>query len=274
MVDSDEQLQANTYIWSQSDDQVTLSFLVPESCHSKDLDIIIKPQYVKVGIKGQEPVIKGKLFAPINHFDSLWQLEKNPLSSFSSLTASPSLSIASSYAFMSSANHSPISSMILPAPALAESISLDPSSTQLDDLLQQTEALGSSSPSPDVSQPASPVLATPPTIETPPMQRGHTASQSTKKYCILTIHLEKEEEGLTWAIPISGSEKEGPIDVDPTSAFHIGLWLEERMKYNKKALDYYLSAAKRNYTRAMIKVAALYEILPLPPPLLLLLLLL
>lgn len=58
MDDSDEQLQANTYIWSQSADQITISFLVPETCKAKDLDIVIEHQYVRAGLKGQEPVLK------------------------------------------------------------------------------------------------------------------------------------------------------------------------------------------------------------------------
>lgn len=58
MSDSEEKLQANSYIWSQSDDQVTISILVPENCKGKDLDIVIEQQYVRAGVKGQEPVLK------------------------------------------------------------------------------------------------------------------------------------------------------------------------------------------------------------------------
>ena len=58
MADTDDQLQANTYIWSQSSDQITISFLVPESYKGKDLEITIEHQYVKAGVRGQEPVLK------------------------------------------------------------------------------------------------------------------------------------------------------------------------------------------------------------------------
>ncbi|KAI9301694.1 hypothetical protein BJ944DRAFT_271086 [Cunninghamella echinulata] len=61
MSDSDEQLQANTYIWSQSHDQVTISFLVPENSRKSDLDIEITSQYVRAGLKGQEAVFKVSL---------------------------------------------------------------------------------------------------------------------------------------------------------------------------------------------------------------------
>jgi hypothetical protein len=60
---ADEQLHTNTYIWSQENDQVTISFLVPEHCKSKDLDIVIEQQQVKAGLKGNEPVLKvGAIF--------------------------------------------------------------------------------------------------------------------------------------------------------------------------------------------------------------------
>jgi hypothetical protein len=60
MTDNDEQLQTNTYVWSQSNDQVTISFLVPESAKAKDMDITIERQYLKAGLKGEEPVIQVK----------------------------------------------------------------------------------------------------------------------------------------------------------------------------------------------------------------------
>lgn len=61
MTDNDEQLQTNTYIWSQSRDQVTITFLVPDSSKAKDLEIKIERQYVKAGLRGQEPVFQVRL---------------------------------------------------------------------------------------------------------------------------------------------------------------------------------------------------------------------
>lgn len=58
MIDNGEQLQTNTYVWSQSIDQVTISFLVPEAAKKADLDIIIERQYLKAGLKGEEPVFE------------------------------------------------------------------------------------------------------------------------------------------------------------------------------------------------------------------------
>ncbi|KAG0757871.1 hypothetical protein G6F16_010611 [Rhizopus arrhizus] len=249
MTENDEQLQTNTYIWSQSNDQVTITFLVPDSSKAKDLDITIERQYLKAGLKGQEPVFQAKLFQPINHFESLWQLEKNSMSLFSSLTASPSLSIASSYAFMSSPNHSPNSSVILPEAA-------GTGLSEMSDLLAQTGTLGSSSPTmsetEDISQPASPTLLnTPPSVSTPPhMQKT--------KYRVLTIHLEKEDDTVEWVVPVSGAHnKSNTLDI--TSSYLLAQWFEVRMGDLVRALEYYLSAAERGHTASMLKVAALYE---------------
>ncbi|KAI7903389.1 uncharacterized protein BX663DRAFT_508433 [Cokeromyces recurvatus] len=247
MTENDEKLQTNTYVWSQSNDQITISFLVPESTKAKDLDITIERQYLKAGLKGQEPVFQAKLFQPINHYESLWQLEKNSMSPISSITASPSLSIASSYAFMSSPNHSPNSSMILPPPATA-----DAGMSEMSDLLAQTANSPIMSDPDSISQPNSPTLLhTPPTIATPPHLKK-------PKYRILTIHLEKEDPLLEWAVPIAGPHpKSNTLDI--TSSYLLGQWFEVRMGDLIKALEYFLSAAERGHTQSMLKVATLYE---------------
>jgi hypothetical protein len=52
----DEPLQTNTYNWSQTNDQVTITFLVPDSVKSKDLEITFERQALRAGLRGQEPV--------------------------------------------------------------------------------------------------------------------------------------------------------------------------------------------------------------------------
>jgi hypothetical protein len=138
------------------------------------------------------------------------------MSPFSSLTASPSLSIASSYAFMSSPNHSPNSSMILPAAADTAGMS------EMSDLLAQTTQSPTLSESDSMSQPTSPTLLhTPPAIATPPHLKK-------PKYRILTIHLEKEDDIAEWAVPISGPHhKSNTLDI--TSSYLLGNWFEVRM---------------------------------------------
>lgn len=141
------------------------------------------------------------------------------MSPFSSLTASPSLSIASSYAFMSSPTHSPNSSMILPAAADTTGMS------EMSDLL--TGGVPSNSPPMSegddiISQPNSPTLLhTPPSIATPPHFKK-------AKYRILTIHLEKEDETVEWVVPIAGPHHKCEV-MDITSCYLLGQWFESRM---------------------------------------------
>src|ERR1700738_1359186 len=95
------------------------------------------------------------------------------------MTASPSLSIASSFAFLSP-THSPNSSVILPAPALSESLTLETSSQHVLDPSSLPPSLPSSA---ENSRPHSPITST-----TPPPAFPQDTS---KKYRLLTIHLEK-----------------------------------------------------------------------------------
>jgi hypothetical protein len=166
-------------------------------------------------------LMQGKLYAPIDHFTSLWQLEKNnatPSSNPSSLTASPSLSIASSFAFLSPA-HSPNSSVILPAPALTESMTFDTSSQHAIDPSSLPPSLPSSA---ENSQPNSPISST-----TPPPA---FSQETSKKYRLLTLHLEKEDQNTEWIVPVSGGYQGQEMDMDPTSAYHLAGWFETRMR--------------------------------------------
>lgn len=140
------------------------------------------------------------------------------MSPFSSLTASPNLSIASSYAFMSP-NHSPNSSMILPQAADMTGMS------EMSDLLTAGAPSSSSPPMSEVddmsSQPNSPTLLhTPPVIATPPHMKK-------PKYRILTIHLEKDEV-LDWAVPVAGPHPKSDV-MDITSCYLLGQWFDTRM---------------------------------------------
>lgn len=158
------------------------------------------------------------------------------MSPLSSMTTSPSLSIASSYALMSSPNHSPNSSMILPAPALAESANTnDPATLSADmaDIYQQAAALGSASIQSSTSSVNGDDAGTSSQVDSPVMvssniQQQQQQQQPAPKYRILTIHLEKEREGVEWAVPVSNGWK-SELDIDITSAYHLGEWFETRM---------------------------------------------
>jgi hypothetical protein len=105
--------------------------------------------------------------------------------------------------------------MILPEP-------VDVGLSEMSELLAQTGGdFQSASETDDApSQPNSPMLHTPPSIATPPHLRQ-------PKYRVITIHLEKEEEGMEWAVPIAGPYKTDKMDI--TSSYLLGQWFETRM---------------------------------------------
>ncbi|KAJ1535557.1 hypothetical protein HK096_002341 [Nowakowskiella sp. JEL0078] len=69
------------YLWTQTDDQITISFPFPSNPSfqpKKDFLFECTDNSILCSIKGEtEPRVKGKLFASINKFDSLWQVDKN-----------------------------------------------------------------------------------------------------------------------------------------------------------------------------------------------------
>ena len=134
--------------------------------------------------------------------------------------------------------------MILPAPALTESLTNE-LSADMQDIYQQAAALGSASARSSSSSVADESLTqslmmvnTPPTEQQQEQQQQEQekqqdkeqaeASRQTTKYRILTIHLEKEREGMEWAVPVSKGWK-SDLDIDVTSAYHLGGWFETRM---------------------------------------------
>ncbi|ORY58637.1 HCP-like protein [Neocallimastix californiae] len=64
------------YSWSQTEDQVTISFQVLKSFKARDATIDIRKDSILVQIHNEDtPRIKGKLFTTIDKYDSMWQVE-------------------------------------------------------------------------------------------------------------------------------------------------------------------------------------------------------
>jgi len=64
------------YSWSQTDDQITISFQVLKSFKARDATIDIRKDSILVQIHNEDtPRIKGRLFTSIDKFDSMWQVE-------------------------------------------------------------------------------------------------------------------------------------------------------------------------------------------------------
>ncbi|OMO93433.1 HSP20-like chaperone [Corchorus olitorius] len=64
-----------THSWGQSLQEVTINIPVPEGTKSRDVLCEIKMKSLKVGLKGQTPIIEGELFEAVKPNDSYWMME-------------------------------------------------------------------------------------------------------------------------------------------------------------------------------------------------------
>lgn len=64
------------YKWTQTLNDVDLTVPVPVGSKSRDLVVEIKKGSIKVGVKGQEPILSGELCKEIKVDDSTWTLGK------------------------------------------------------------------------------------------------------------------------------------------------------------------------------------------------------
>ncbi|KAK6155586.1 hypothetical protein DH2020_009834 [Rehmannia glutinosa] len=68
-------LDMDKYSWGQSLQEVNISVPVPPGTKSRLITCDIKKNHLKVGLKGQPPVIEGELFQPVKVDDCFWSLE-------------------------------------------------------------------------------------------------------------------------------------------------------------------------------------------------------
>ncbi|CAK9146567.1 unnamed protein product [Ilex paraguariensis] len=68
-------LDLEKYSWGQSLQEVTVNVLVPSGTKSRFVVCEIKKNHLKVGLKGQPPIIDGEFFKPVKPDDCYWSLE-------------------------------------------------------------------------------------------------------------------------------------------------------------------------------------------------------
>ncbi|KAL9256104.1 BOBBER 2-like protein [Drosera capensis] len=68
-------LDFNNYSWGQSLQELNVTVPVPPGTKSRFIVCEIKKNHLKVGLKGQPPIIDGELFQSIKPDDSYWSLE-------------------------------------------------------------------------------------------------------------------------------------------------------------------------------------------------------
>ncbi|GAV66203.1 CS domain-containing protein [Cephalotus follicularis] len=74
-------LDLENYSWTQSLQEVNVNVPIPAGTKSRFVVCEIKKNHLKVGLKGQSPVIDGELFMPVKPDDCYWSIEdQNSLS--------------------------------------------------------------------------------------------------------------------------------------------------------------------------------------------------
>ncbi|KAJ9545684.1 hypothetical protein OSB04_025391 [Centaurea solstitialis] len=68
-------LDMENYSWVQSLQEVTVNIPVPPGTKSRFISCEIKKNHLKVGLKGQPPVLEGDLYKPVKVDDCFWSLE-------------------------------------------------------------------------------------------------------------------------------------------------------------------------------------------------------
>ncbi|KAJ3270916.1 hypothetical protein HDV01_007313 [Terramyces sp. JEL0728] len=76
-----EQLELDKlpYKWKQTLQEVDLTIQLPKGTRGRDLQVTITKTHLSVTIKGQEPIVKGELCAPIKEEESTWLIDNNEL---------------------------------------------------------------------------------------------------------------------------------------------------------------------------------------------------
>ncbi|OVA14982.1 CS domain [Macleaya cordata] len=65
----------DNYSWTQSLQEVTVNIPVPHGTKSRLVACEIKKNHLKVGLKGQPPIIDGDLFQSVKVDDCFWSIE-------------------------------------------------------------------------------------------------------------------------------------------------------------------------------------------------------
>ncbi|XP_059457523.1 protein BOBBER 1-like [Corylus avellana] len=68
-------LDLDNYSWTQTLQEVTLNVPVPTGTKGRFVVCDIKKNHLKVGLKGQPPIIEGELYRPIKPDDCYWSIE-------------------------------------------------------------------------------------------------------------------------------------------------------------------------------------------------------
>ncbi|KZT73151.1 hypothetical protein DAEQUDRAFT_762502 [Daedalea quercina L-15889] len=262
-----------SYSWHQSHDQATVLLLVPYETTEDDVSVVIERNFLVAGVRGQPPIVKGRLYGAVDTANSVWQLEPRASRTSArgrttSTTSTASASTHSSFAlvsdpdisssFAASLEHGllsdtddPISSPALSSPV---SSSLDEHGFVFPHQRRQPRSNPSYPASPGPSSQHNAPLSL--TSSYSSVESLHKASGR-----LLTLHLEKSES-VIWPslvvgpVPESLSPSvvssypwassaltvESTFNMDPTSLVLIALDLYDIRESYEEAFEYFVRA--------------------------------
>uniref|UniRef100_A0A8H7XYQ4 CS domain-containing protein n=1 Tax=Psilocybe cubensis TaxID=181762 RepID=A0A8H7XYQ4_PSICU len=243
--------------------------MVPYSVQDEDLSVVIDKEHLIISVKGNPPIVKGRIYGSVDTDSCVWQLE--PRSSH--LTArerthstASTTSTHSSYAFVSDPDISSSFAASLESGPVSDAedvYSPSPSSPVLayaDEGLYPVQRR-KLSPNPIHSRSVSPGHAHPSMTSSFSSLDSRQSPQSGR---LLTVHLEKEQSTI-WPSLIVGpvpeslsssisntvvvfdanEESEEKYNMDPTSLALIALELSDIRKEKQEAFEYFLRSWKQ-----------------------------
>ncbi|KAF9565227.1 hypothetical protein CPC08DRAFT_659499 [Agrocybe pediades] len=258
------------YSWHQSHDQATVLLMVPYAVQDEDVSVVIDTIHLIIEVKGQCPIVKGKLYGAVDVNSSVWQLEpRNPRiggrERTTSTASTTSTHSQSSYAFVSDQD---ISS------SFAASLESGPAS-DAEDAYSPSPALSSPNLSFDDGGqnllPRRRLILNPVASRSISPGQAHTSLTSSLSSLesgkspqfgrLLTVHLEKEQS-IIWPSLIVGpvpeslsssisntvvvfdanEDLEEKFNMDPTSLALLGLEISDIRKDKQEAFEYFLRA--------------------------------
>ncbi|KAI0090172.1 hypothetical protein BDY19DRAFT_938835 [Irpex rosettiformis] len=279
-----------SYSWHQSHDQATVLFLVPYDTDEEDIHVIFDHHHLVAGVRGQQPLVKGRLYGSVDIPNSSWQLEPRAsrLSARERTTSTTSTaSTQSSFAFVSETDASNDISLVasldfnsdwedsLSSPALSSPISLTAEGGTAFPLHHATRRR----PQFTTSHPVSP-HATNTSLSGPssiPSSISSLESLHAGTGRLLTIHVEKAES-MIWPslivgpVPEALSPSPGSVypwnaspstesgyNIDPTSMVLIGLDLFDIRDEIDEAFEYFVRAWHQAHVpSAIVRLASHY----------------
>ncbi|KAI0314603.1 hypothetical protein OF83DRAFT_1135911 [Amylostereum chailletii] len=267
------------YSWHQSHDQATILLILPYGVLDEEVQVTIERTYLVAGVRGQPPLIKGRLYGNVDIVHSEWQLEPNTTQLSRrdrtiSTTSTASASTQSSYALVSSdpdISSSFAASLASGATSDAEDLTL-PSPSHSSPVSSADERTGYATVQRRrrrthlSSRGVSPGNAS---LSFASSLSSRESLHSTRQGRLLTLHLEKADS-IIWPSLIVGpvspilsacsigpsspsDPKEQTYDMDPTSLTLVAFELSDIRNDKVGSFEYFLRA----WLRAHVPAAAM-----------------